>query len=285
MNELMGKIRKPQRSFSGFALAHGVLCDLRRDAFPSTLRAWRDDCLTLQAGATHFGYVSRGTCRVSSDSGRFTLRAGMFFSLPGAGTVSGNEGILISRHGYRGFFQIGGPVENTGRLKYMDGCTDSLLIAPVMRGDPCLNLLYFPPGITQTPHTHPSVRIGIVASGAGICVTPEGEIPLIPGRAFIIHAEGVHSFNTREDAMRIIAYHPDSDFGPTHEDHPMINRTIVNGMPASLVPEILTRYLQAGHGVGQALVHDHRVGPRAVSVQVLPGGLARKAQKLNKSRG
>jgi hypothetical protein len=25
----------------------------------------------------------------------------------------------------------------------------------------------------------------------------------------------------------VIAYHPDSDFGPTHENHPMVNRTIV----------------------------------------------------------
>jgi quercetin dioxygenase-like cupin family protein len=241
MREIAGKIQRPQRPFSGFALKHGLLCDLAQGALPSTLRAWKDDDLALEAGATHFGYVHRGTCRVSSASGRFTLQAGMVFAIPGIATVSGNEGIVVSRYGYRGFFQIGGPVENEGRLRYMDGCTDSLLIAPVMRGDPCLNLLYFPPGVTQTPHTHPSARIGIVASGSGVCVTPEGEITLRPGEAFVIHPGGLHSFNTGEDAMRIIAYHPDSDFGPTHQDHPMLNRTLVDGRPAALVPEILTR--------------------------------------------
>lgn len=165
----------------------------------------------------------------------------MVFCVPGSCTVSGSRGIVVSRYGYRGFFQVGGPVENEGRLKYMDGCTDSLLVPPVMLGDPCLNLLYFPPGIVQTPHTHPSVRIGMVASGAGTCVTPAGDIPLLPGRAFVIHAEGVHSFTTRDEPMRVIAYHPDSDFGPTHEDHPMLNRTMVNGRSAALLPEIRTR--------------------------------------------
>jgi quercetin dioxygenase-like cupin family protein len=165
----------------------------------------------------------------------------MVFSVPGPCTISGGTGVVISRFGYRGFFQVCGPVENEGRLKYMDGCTDSLLISPVMQGDPCMNLLYFPPGVVQTPHTHPSARIGLVASGAGVCVTPDGEIALLPGRAFVIHPGALHSFNTRDDAMRIIAYHPDSDFGPTHEDHPMINRTFVNGASASLLPELRTR--------------------------------------------
>jgi len=41
--------------------------------------------------------------------------------------------------------------------------------------------------------------------------------------------------------MRVIAYHPDSDFGATHEDHPMINRTIVNGTSAAVLSDIRTR--------------------------------------------
>lgn len=39
-----------------------------------------------------------------------------------------------------------------------------------------------------------------------------------------------------------IVYHPDSNYGPTHENHPMILKTIVNGKSASLIPEIQTRY-------------------------------------------
>ena len=38
--------------------------------------------------------------------------------------------------------------------------------------------------------------------------------------------------------MDVIAYHPDSDFGPQDEDHPMINRTIVDGVQASRIKDI-----------------------------------------------
>ena len=29
--------------------------------------------------------------------------------------------------------------------------------------------------------------------------------------------------------MDVIAYHPDSDWGPTDVEHPMVNRTLVEG--------------------------------------------------------
>jgi hypothetical protein len=41
--------------------------------------------------------------------------------------------------------------------------------------------------------------------------------------------------------MTVIAYHPDSDFGATHEDHPMINRTMVDGISAAKIDEIRTQ--------------------------------------------
>eukprot|EP00548_Thalassiothrix_antarctica_P011082 CAMPEP_0194153598 /NCGR_PEP_ID=MMETSP0152-20130528/56993_1 /TAXON_ID=1049557 /ORGANISM="Thalassiothrix antarctica, Strain L6-D1" /LENGTH=43 /DNA_ID= /DNA_START= /DNA_END= /DNA_ORIENTATION= len=41
--------------------------------------------------------------------------------------------------------------------------------------------------------------------------------------------------------MDVIAAHPDSDYGPTNTDHPMVNRTIVNGISASLIPSIQTK--------------------------------------------
>ena len=40
--------------------------------------------------------------------------------------------------------------------------------------------------------------------------------------------------------MIVVAFHPDSDFGPTHEVHPMINRTIVEGVPASQLNSIFS---------------------------------------------
>jgi len=127
----------------------------------------------------------------------------------------------------------GGPIEEHGRLKYIDGCTDSLLIPPVIKGDPCFNHLHFPKHITQTPHTHPSIRAGLVYRGNGECLLGDGTIiPLTKGNVFLLVPEGVHSFNTKEETMDIIVFHPDSDFGPEHDEHPMINRTIVDGVSA-----------------------------------------------------
>ena len=134
---------------------------------------------------------------------------------------------MISRLDYHGFFHLGGPVEEKGRLRYIDGCTDSLLVPPTLSGDACLNLLHLPPHTRQTPHTHPSLRVGLIIRGRGHCLTDEGRIPLEPGQAFAICAEGRHSFNTDDSELLVLAYHPDSDFGPTHELHPMIQRTIL----------------------------------------------------------
>ncbi|WP_419688223.1 cupin domain-containing protein [Burkholderia theae] len=231
------------RAFSAFELNHGPLAVVSTDTMPTSLFAWNDEAvLDLPADGTHFGFVYGGTAVLQCAAGRFELQPGMYFCVPGRAKVSGGGGgIVVSRHDYSGFFQLGGPIEPWGRLKYIDGCTDSLLIPPVQRGDACLNLLCFPPGIRQTSHTHPSVRVGIVASGSGECVTPDGVIALCPGKAFVIHEEQLHAFVTHDDSLRVIAYHPDSDFGPTHEDHPMINRTMVNGVSAAELEAIRTR--------------------------------------------
>ena len=229
-------------AFRPLTLSNGVLHDMAGDATPTMLSAWRAGCLELRDIGTHFGYVHEGRASLNCDSGAFILQPGMYFSVVGEGTVSGEgAGIVVSRYGYRGLFQIGGPVEQEGRLKYIDGCTDSLLVPPLLKGDPCLNLLAFPSGIHQTQHTHPSMRVGIVASGAGVCITPAGVTPLVPGQAFVIDANQLHSFATRREPMRVIAYHPDSDFGATHDDHPMINRTMVEGESASYLYEIRTK--------------------------------------------
>jgi hypothetical protein len=48
-----------------------------------------------------------------------------------------------------------------------------------------------------------------------------------------IEAGGEHKFSTPYgEELQVIAFHPDSDFGPTDEDHPMLNRTIVQGVSA-----------------------------------------------------
>ena len=38
----------------------------------------------------------------------------------------------------------------------------------------------------------------------------------------------LHSFKTSDNYMDIIAFHPDSDTGPTDGNHSMINRTFID---------------------------------------------------------
>lgn len=221
-------------AFRGSPATIGTMFRFRSDRHPTVVSGWKQSRLELDTNATHFGFVGDGRTMLSCASGSFELSRGMYFAIPGEATVEGSgQGFVASLLEYQGLFQIGGPVEATGRLRYIDGCSDSLLIAPVMRGDPCLNLLYIPPYTDQTAHTHPSVRVGMIVDGEGRCQTPGQDVPLTAGLVFAIRTGGLHSFHTQEQSLRIVAWHPDSDFGPTHEQHPMLNRTIVNGRPVN----------------------------------------------------
>lgn len=230
-------------SFTPFDLQNGLLHDYSEDRFPTRLHGFDGPrgAHMAREGSTCFGFVLEGRTSIYSASGHYELSAGMYFAVPHPFFVRGGRGIVVERMDYLGTFMIGGPIENRGRLRYIDGCTDSLIIPPVKKGDACLNALYFPAGTDQTEHTHPSMRVGIVVSGHGMCVTPDEEIPLFPGQVFIIHAEGQHKFRTEgRDEMVVVAYHPDSDHGPEDQFHPMINRTIVDGVSASYRDDIRT---------------------------------------------
>jgi quercetin dioxygenase-like cupin family protein len=207
----------------------GTLADLGRDTFPACIAGWRGGRLALDAAGTHFLFALDGPATLACGSGTFAVAAGMYAAVPGSLTVEHGRGIAITRFGYHGFFHLGGPVEATGRLRYIDGCTDSLLVPPVIRGDPCLNLLCLPPGTRQTPHVHPSFRTGVIIRGRGWCLAEGRRLGLAPGQAFVIDAGEEHCFHTDCETMLVLAFHPDSDVGPVHEDHPMINRTFTVG--------------------------------------------------------
>lgn len=184
---------------------------------------------------TRFIYVHKGLVWVNS---RYILGAGQYAAVTDGPVMAEADTVamVVQFKNYRGMFSVGGPIEPAGRLRYIDGCTDSLLIPPVRKGDPCLNHLHFPSGVKQTPHTHPSVRIGMVAKGSGMCVTPQGIKFMKAGDVFIIHKstgrsvetqngvrwpEGTHGFITNDYEMDVIAVHPDSEVGPTDEVHQM----------------------------------------------------------------
>lgn len=218
-----------------FARLHpGRLWPRPQDGTPATLvSGFVGVDLELADGATHYGFVSRGPATLHAGQGDFRLTSGMYFALPGAGSVSGGDGFVVSQAGHRALFAVGGPIEAHGRLRYIDGCSDSLLLSPARRGDPCLNLLCFPAHTTQTRHTHPSLRAGIVAHGSGACVQATGATPLTPGLVFVIPPQCEHAFVTTDETLAVIAYHPDSDTGPSDDDHPMLNRTFIAGVSAA----------------------------------------------------
>jgi quercetin dioxygenase-like cupin family protein len=182
---------------------------------------------------TWYGLCTQDLIVDIDDNPRVFINKNRVFSLPGehfeARTDRGLPGdlFLIFIEGFVGQEVTGVKVEWEGRLKYIDGCTDSLLIYAPRLGDPCLNHLHFPEGIDQTFHTHPSIRLGIVYEGSGKACFKDGEVELEQGDIFCIEVDELHRFRTPEGKMNIIAFHPDSDTGPTDEDHPMLNRTII----------------------------------------------------------
>lgn len=228
--------------------------------------------MDINPDSSYYGFVYDGLVGVKRDNAPTSyLVSGMYFSLKGdfefmkymIGTTGSCIVIEVLNSGYyketdyKAYATFGGPIEEKGRLKYIDGCTDSLLISPVKKGQPCLNHLHFPHSINQTQHTHPTHRIGVVATGYGECITPFGNLPLSPEMIFVIKAWdgetydrgldgnlypiGQHAFKTFDGPMNVIAFHPDSDFGPEDEFHPMINRTIVDGVSANQLKDIMTK--------------------------------------------
>jgi hypothetical protein len=225
-----------------------------------------DSTLNGDKKSSFYGYIYKGAMDLKIKGISSKLKQGVFFSTSEEFSLKGEFSLILievlhekgiyPETKYKAVTTLG-EIEKEGRLKYIDGCTDSLLIPPVKMGNPCFNHLHFPSEIDQTPHTHPSHRIGIVAKGNGLCKTPFGNVELKEGMIFIIkewdnesyskgidgktYPNGTHSFQTFEEEMDVIAFHPDSDFGATDIDHPMINRTIVNGVSANQLKDIRTK--------------------------------------------
>ena len=225
-----------------YLLRHNLVEDLTQDQFPAILRTWQGSSLDLPATGTHFGFIYQGHPLLDRQCGKesYRLHPGMYFCLPNMGHIDGanSSGIIITCPQYGGMFSLGGAIEPTGRFTYIDGGTNSLLIPPVFLGDPCLNAMYFPPGIDQTMHTHPSYRIGIVVAGDGEIETPQTVKSLKPSTLFLISANCLHKFRTYENSLTVVVFHPDSDTGFTDRNNPMLKRTIVNGVSAAELPQI-----------------------------------------------
>ncbi len=234
-------------------LKHGLMADFSDEEFPCQVYGIIGngiDGIALTHQGTAYGFVMQGEVDVvgAGYGGSFIthVHANEYFSAPGLNGVKvfgtkNCKAFFAYRVGIMGLRHLGGPVESKGRLRYIDGCSDTLLISPPLMGDPCFNLLHFPKGITQTKHTHPSVRCGLIHGGKGKCITEDSTEDLLPGRVFILAPDAIHAFVTDESSMDLTVFHPDTDYGPTHENHPMLNRTIVEGVSAKNIDAIRTK--------------------------------------------
>ncbi len=211
----------------------GEILDASETMYPSRLEVARGSRRRFdRATSTVYGVVVAHSAVVHAQGWRAELDAGGFFAVPGGGVGGVDVSatgcvVLIERYGYRGLVQAG-RIEEKGRLAYIDGCSDTVLCAPARLGDPVLNHLHFPVGVVQSVHSHPSIRLGVVVRGAGSAFGPAGggwERPLAVGSVFLLHAHEMHAFRTTDSSLDVVAFHPDSDSGPTDGEHPMLNRT------------------------------------------------------------
>lgn len=222
---------------------HGLLADFNSTAFPCEVYGVLGSDLQIEGDGTLFGFSWDGLTHSKDYFPDFPNST--VFSLPfyDGIEIAGGTGYCVVRRNYIGLPAMAGPIEEVGRLKYIDGCSDTLLIGPPVIGDPCMNLLHFPPSIDQTMHTHPSIRVGLIHRGRGFCRTATGKHPLNEGDMFILHPDAEHAFQTIDSPMTLTVFHPDSDTGPSHDDHPMLNRTIVEGVSAKGIDRIKTKVI------------------------------------------
>jgi quercetin dioxygenase-like cupin family protein len=204
--------------------------DLRNTMYPCMGTKVCYSSYTATPYSTIYGFVLEGEVILPNG---WTAKSQQYFCYAAKDAdvfVTNGTAVFIERLGFLGQNVLGGPLEESGRLCYIDGCSDSLLVYPPRSGDPSLNMLFFPPGIDQTFHIHPSVRLGVVVKGAGKSTLSHETIDLEVGDLFCIEEREYHRFRTEADqTLTVIAFHPDGDWGPTDQNHTMLNRTYITG--------------------------------------------------------
>src|SRR3989344_4023649 len=175
-----------------FLKSDGII-DYSDSVYPSELVVISEDYKTPSSWkrSTIFGY--------SIAKGSYTYCGQVFPILASIESVhfqvKGKVSLFV-RHGFIGQTLFLGLAEQVGRLAYVDGCSDSLLVFSPRLGDASLNLLYLPEKTLQTAHSHPTIRLGMVIDGHGVAQTQDAEYPLSPGDAFSIAEHEIHRFKT-----------------------------------------------------------------------------------------
>ena len=119
-------------------------------------------------------------------------------------------------------------VLDMGNLSYIDGGTNTTAINPGRLGDPVINYVHFPAGMSQTLHTHPSHRVGMVLKGRGLVELDTSEFELNQGSVFFMQRNVLHNFRCPYDQdVVLFVFAPDSGTGPTDEVNPLKIRTYI----------------------------------------------------------
>jgi hypothetical protein len=213
----------------------GDVLDATATMYPSRLEVVEGHREICDRTVTSYGYVVAGRAEIAVPHFRVRAEQGSFFCVPGEFLVeSRGRVVLIQRLGFRAMLTAG-RIEDEGRLTYI-GCSSSILVPPPRVGDPVFNHLHIPGGFDQAQHTHPSIRLGVIARGSGLAYSSgyggsgAWEERLEPGTVFLLDAHELHSFSTvGTGGLDVVTYHPDSDWGPTDGEHPMLTRTHLAG--------------------------------------------------------
>lgn len=174
------------------------------------LRAWHGAQLTLPAHSTHFGVSLKGGLIIDSQNQSAKLPNGGFFRIKGSGTIDGDQGIVFSMGGDKGFTQISGPIEAVDLSRYPAGGRQNCLIWPAAKTFPTLNRLVMLQDEVQEDHWHDSLRVNIVTEGTGICITPGKSHDISAGHILTIPANESHRFQATSPSFSFFAFHPDS---------------------------------------------------------------------------
>lgn len=177
--------------------------------------------VTRMSGRKHFDSNVYGAI-----SGSVVYRTGQVCSNRNTSAFSAKDGCTVDGVGFavvdtsRKYpFNQFTELELYGRFGYIDNITSSTVIFPPLNAFPCLNMLVMPPSCVQTPHCHPSLRVGMVVDGKGVCVTKTRMHRLRCGDVFAIHADEVHNFVVgKKSAMTLVTYHPHAR-GPTSDEN------------------------------------------------------------------
>jgi hypothetical protein len=116
------------------------LLDSTNEWYPSVAVVVQDAEWQTLAHSTTFGVVLSGKSYVNDRA----IYPNEFFCLPSTEhqtiSVDGRAALFV-RLGFLGQHIVAGKIDPKGRVSYIDGCTDSVLVYPPRKGDACLNKL------------------------------------------------------------------------------------------------------------------------------------------------